>query len=99
MNLGYIESIQTSAKTVICFKISPKFEGVPNTDTLPVSAIINVFKMLRYVLHTCNPNEDPPDEPKCIDYHNILYLATPAQSNSSVHNSCHDLDPDSNPFC
>lgn len=33
--LGYIESIRTSAKFVICSKISPKFDGVPATDSLP----------------------------------------------------------------
>jgi len=50
----YIESIRTSAKTVICSKISPKFDRVPTTDILPVSDIISIINMLRYVLHICN---------------------------------------------
>ena len=39
-----IESIRTSAKFVICSKINPKFDGVPTTDTLPLSQIRQYFR-------------------------------------------------------
>ena len=34
-NLWFIASARTSFKTVICSKISPTFDGVPATDSLP----------------------------------------------------------------
>ena len=41
-----IETIETSAKLKICYKISPKFDGVPAIDLLAVlnnSTIIEMY--------------------------------------------------------
>jgi hypothetical protein len=47
--LRYIEIICISAKLVISSKISLEFDGVPTTDFLPVSGIMSIINMLRYV--------------------------------------------------
>jgi len=58
LKFRYIESIHSMRKPVISSEISPKFDGLPTTYILPISEIISIINMLRYVLHTCNRGED-----------------------------------------
>ena len=44
LNWGYIEIIHTREKVVICSKISPKWDGLPITDFLPLYEISTNYR-------------------------------------------------------
>jgi len=69
----YIESIHNMRKPVISSEISPKFDGVPTTDTLPESQISSDYRY--HIFHRKSKKQTPSKGFALIKkrYHNNFY--------------------------